>query len=211
MKKIFFMAALAAMTLASCTGGASGEQKEAAVQQKNEVIETIMSRRSIRQYKDMPVERTKMDTILMCGINAPNGMNRQSWEIRVVGKEYIDGVTKLYVEENPDAAKDPSFKNIFRNAPVAVLVAADTEYELSQIDCGLLGGNMVLSAWSMGIGSCCLGGPVRFMLTEKEAAPYLEKLGFSDGYELLYCIAFGYPDETPAAKPRNAEKVRFID
>lgn len=36
MKKIFFMAALAAMTLASCTGGASGEQKEAAVQQKNE-------------------------------------------------------------------------------------------------------------------------------------------------------------------------------
>ena len=132
MKKIFFMAALAAMTLASCTGGASGEQKEAAVQQKNEVIETIMSRRSIRQYKDMPVERTKMDTILMCGINAPNGMNRQSWEIRVVGKEYIDGVTKLYVEENPDAAKDPSFKNIFRNAPVAVLVAADTEYEQSR-------------------------------------------------------------------------------
>ena len=56
MKKIFFMAALAAMTLASCTGGASGEQKEAAVQQKNEVIETLMSRRSIRQYKDMPVE-----------------------------------------------------------------------------------------------------------------------------------------------------------
>ena len=175
MKKIFFMAALAAMTLASCTGGASGEQKEAAVQQKNEVIETIMSRRSIRQYKDMPVERTKMDTILMCGINAPNGMNRQSWEIRVVGKEYIDGVTKLYVEENPDAAKDPSFKNIFRNAPVAVLVAADTEYELSQIDCGLLGENMMLSAWSMGIGSCCLGSPVRFLKSET-AKEFYDKL-----------------------------------
>ena len=175
MKKIFFIAALAAMTLASCTGGASGEQKEAAVQQKNEVIETIMSRRSIRQYKDMPVERTKMDTILMCGINAPNGMNRQSWEIRVVGKEYIDGVTKLYVEENPDAAKDPSFKNIFRNAPVAVLVAADTEYELSQIDCGLLGENMMLSAWSMGIGSCCLGSPVRFLKSET-AKEFYDKL-----------------------------------
>lgn len=210
MKKIFFMAALAAMTLASCTGGASGEQKEAAAQQKNEVIETIMSRRSIRQYKDMPVERTKMDTILMCGINAPNGMNRQSWEIRVVGKEYIDGVTKLYVEENPDAAKDPSFKNIFRNAPVAVLVAADTEYELSQIDCGLLGENMMLSAWSMGIGSCCLGSPVRFLKSET-AKEFYDKLQFSDGYELVYAIGFGYPDEAPAAKPRDAQKIKYVD
>ncbi len=210
MKKIFFMAALTAMTLASCTGGASGEQKEAAVQQKNEVIETIMSRRSIRQYKDMPVERTKMDTILMCGINAPNGMNRQSWEIRVVGKEYIDGVTKLYVEENPDAAKDPSFKNIFRNAPVAVLVAADTEYELSQIDCGLLGENMMLSAWSMGIGSCCLGSPVRFLKSET-AKEFYDKLQFSDGYELVYAIGFGYPDEAPAAKPRDAQKIKYVD
>lgn len=204
------MAALAAMTLASCTGGASGEQKEAAVQQKNEVIETIMSRRSIRQYKDMPVKRTKMDTILMCGINAPNGMNRQSWEIRVVGKEYIDGVTKLYVEENPDAAKDPSFKNIFRNAPVAVLVAADTEYELSQIDCGLLGENMMLSAWSMGIGSCCLGSPVRFLKSET-AKEFYDKLQFSDGYELVYAIGFGYPDEAPAAKPRDAQKIKYVD
>ena len=158
----------------------------------------------------MPVERTTMDTILMCGINAPNGMNRQSWEIRVVGKEYIDGVTKLYVEENPDAAKDPSFKNIFRNAPVAVLVAADTEYELSQIDCGLLGENMMLSAWSMGIGSCCLGSPVRFLKSET-AKEFYDKLQFSDGYELVYAIGFGYPDEAPAAKPRDAQKIKYVD
>ena len=36
-------------------------------------------------------------------------------------------------------------------------------------------------------------------------------LDIPEGYELLYCIAFGYPDETPAAKPRNAEKIKFID
>ena len=49
------------------------------------------------------------------------------------------------------------------------------------------------------------------MNTNKEAAPYLERLGFSEGYELLYCIAFGYPDEAPAAKPRMQEKVKFVD
>ena len=38
-----------------------------------------------------------------------------------------------------------------------------------------------------------------------------KKLDIPEGYQLLYCIAFGYPDETPSAKPRNAEKIRFID
>lgn len=176
------------------------------------VKENIMTRRSIRKYKPQAVNRDTMQTILECGINAPNGQNKQSWEIRVVDNpEYINGITEVYKKANPKAAEDPSFKNMFRNAPTVVFIARDTKYDMSQIDCGLLGGNLVLSAWSMGIGSCCLGGPVRFMLTDKEAAPYLEKLGFSEGYELLYCIAFGYPDETPAAKPRNAEKVRFID
>ena len=92
-----------------------------------------------------------------------------------------------------------------------VFIANDPSYDLSQIDCGLLGENMILSAWSMGIGSCCLGGPTRFMTSTPAAAEYLKKLDIPEGYQLLYCIAFGYPDETPAAKPRNAAKVKFID
>lgn len=176
------------------------------------VIENIMTRRSIRQYKPQPVNRDTMQIILECGINAPNGMNKQSWEVRVVDNpEFINGVTELYKKANPKAASDPAFKNMFRNAPTVAFIAHDTSYDMSQIDCGLLGANMVLSAWSMGVGSCCLGSPVRFMKTDKDAAPYLAKLGFSQGYELLYCIAFGYPAETPAAKPRNAEKVKFVD
>lgn len=175
------------------------------------VIENIMTRRSIRQYKPQPVNRDTMQIILECGINAPNGMNKQSWEVRVVDNpDFINGVTELYKKANPKAAEDPSFKNMFRNAPTVVFIANDPSYDCSQIDCGLLGGNMILTAQSMGIGSCCLGGPARF-IKSPEAAEYLKKLNFSEGYELLYCIAFGYPDEAPAAKPRKAEKVQFID
>ena len=76
---------------------------------------------------------------------------------------------------------------------------------------GLLAENMILSAWSMGIGSCCLGGPARFMTGSPAAADYVKQLGFTEGYNLLLCIAFGYPDETPAAKPRDASKARYID
>lgn len=176
------------------------------------VKENIMTRRSIRKYKPQPVPRDTMQTILECGINAPNGQNKQSWEVRVVDNpEFINGITEVYKKANPKVAEDPSFKNMFRNAPTVVFIARDPSYDFSQIDCGLLSGNMMLSAWSMGIGSCCLGGPVRFMLTDKEAAPYLKKLGFTDGYELTLCIAFGYPDEAPAAKPRDMSKVKFID
>ena len=99
---------------------------------------------------------------------------------------------------------------MFRNAPTVVFIAHDPSYDMSAIDCGLLGENMILSAWSMGIGSCCLGGPVRFMKSP-EAADYLKRLGFSEGYELLYCIGFGYPAESPAAKDRDASKIQFVD
>ena len=209
-----FLGGLCLCTAIGCTAPASQKENATATESPDlseAVIKTIMERRSIRQYKPQAVNRDTMQTILTCGINAPNGMNRQSWEVRVTDNpDFIDGVTELYKKANPQAAEDPSFKNMFRNAPTVVFIANDPSYECSQIDCGLLGGNMILAAQSMGIGSCCLGGPVRF-LKSPEAADYLKKLNFSEGYELLYCIAFGYPDEAPAAKPRNAGKVQFID
>lgn len=202
------------LPLMACGGGAQQQAlAETPVQDslKNQVVETIMTRRSVRQYKPQAVEREKMQTIVECGINAPNAMNKQPWEVRVVDNaDYINGVTELYKKANPKAAEDPAFKNMFRNAPTVVFIGHDTKSESSPFDCGLLAENMMISAWSMGIGSCCLGSPARFMKTP-EAAEYLQKLGFSEGYELLYCIGFGYPDEAPAAKPREAAKVKFVE
>ena len=201
------------LPLMACGGAQQQAPAETPVQDslKNQVVETIMTRRSVRQYKPQAVEREKMQTIVECGINAPNAMNKQPWEVRVVDNaDYINGVTELYKKANPKAAEDPAFKNIFRNAPTVVFIGHDTKSESSPFDCGLLAENMMISAWSMGIGSCCLGSPARFMKTP-EAAEYLQKLGFSEGYELLYCIGFGYPDEAPAAKPREAVKVKFVE
>lgn len=212
---ILLSAGLLMLSLYSCTSQSSqkevGTSDNIAKEQSNPVIETIMARRSIRKYKPEAVEREKMQTILDCGIHAPNGMNKQSWEVRVVdNQDFIDGMTEIFKKENPKAAERPGFKNMFNNAPTVAFIAYDPNYDMSQIDCGLLGANMILTAQSMGIGSCCLGGAVRFMKSPV-AADYLKQLGFSDGYELLYAIAFGYPDETPAAKPRDASKVKFID
>lgn len=202
------------LCLSSCGGQAKQAQPAAEneADSTNQVIETIMARRSVRKYLPQPVNRDTMQVILDCGINAPNGQNKQSWAVRVVDNpEFINGLTEVYKKANPKAAEDPNFRNMFRNAPTVVFIANDTAYDFSQVDCGLLGENMILSAWSMGIGSCCLGGPIRFMKTDPGAAEYLKRLNIPEGYDLLYCIAFGYPDESPAAKPRDASKVMFVE
>lgn len=173
----------------------------------NAVIDNIMSRRSIRKYKDMPVAREVMEKIAVCGINAPNGQSKQSWEVRIVeNAEFQNEIKEVMALSGGERAAGS-----FYNAPVWVFIARDNSYDFSTIDCGLLAENMMLSANSLGVGSVCLGSPVRFILNSPEKDRVLSKLGFSEGYELCLCIAFGYPDEAPKAKPRNIEKVRFID
>lgn len=206
---------LVLLPLVACGGGNQSntqiEQTPVVTDSVNQVVETILARRSIRKYKPQPVEREKMQMIVECGVNAPNAMNRQPWEVRVVDNpDFINGVTELYKKEQPKVAEDPNFKNMFRNAPTVVFVGRDVKSGSAEFDCGLLSENMMLAAQSMGIGSCCLGSPAAFMRSPA-AAEYLKKLGFSEGYELLYCIAFGYPDEAPAAKPRDLTKIKFVE
>lgn len=199
---------LAGTILLSCISCGNNRSEETVMKEGNPVIENIMARRSIRKYKAEPVSRATMDTILMCGINAPNGMNRQSWEIRVVDKPEVMAEIKEYMKAaNPDV-KPEMIEGCFRGAPTMVFVANDPAYDFSAIDCGLLSENIMLSAWSLGVGSVCLGSPVRFLMNSPEA---MDRLGFSEGYTPIICIGLGYPDESPEAKPRDAGKVRFVD
>ena len=211
--KVFRKALLSLLcgtALVSCTLPAQQEVK--ADEGKNAVIETIMTRRSVRKYQPQAVNRDTMQIILECGINAPNAINKQAWEVRVVDNpEFINGITEVFKKVSLKMAEAPDFKNMFRNAPTVVFIANDTTFPFSQVDCGLMAENMMLSAWSMGIGSVCLGSSAHFINNTPEAAPYLEKLGFSENYKTLVCIGFGYPAETPAAKPRDKGKVKFVD
>lgn len=208
--KLLGLSAVLAATLASCGSSCEDAKSKACNDNGNCVVETIMSRRSVRDYQTRVVPRDTMQIIARCGINAPNAMNRQEWEIRIVDNpDFINGLTALFVKDNPKAAEAPGFRNMFRNAPTVVFIAAP-EGSYSGVNCGLLGENMILAAWSMGIGSCCLGGPVTFMKSEA-AADYLAQLNFSEGYTLLYAIGFGFPAETPEARPRDESKIVFVD
>ena len=177
----------------------------------NPVLSSIMARRSIRKYLDKPVEHEKLDVIVRAGINAPSGVNRQPWIVRVVeDQELIADVTEIYKQANAEQVKrDKDFKNMFRNAPNLICVCTPANGG-GELDAGLLGENIMLAAQSMGLGTCCLGGPVRFLLSNEKCKFFIDRLDIPADYKLNYIIAIGYPDEQPEAKPRDASKVKFI-
>lgn len=206
MKRKSYLALMFAGMLAMALPSAA-QNSEA---QNNEVVKTIMARRSVRKYKAQPVENDKLQQILKCGINAPNGMYKQSWEVRVVrNPEILAKIDKGFNAQREKLGKK-SKTRAFYGAPCLIFIAYDPNYDLSQVDCGLLGENIILSAQSMGLGTCCLGQVTRFMMSE-DAKDILARLELPDTHKILYAIALGYPDETPAAKPRDMGKVKFID
>ena len=203
------VAALSIMLSGCQTEDKSMENKETAV------VDAIMSRRSIRQYKDIPVERELLQKIAECGVYAPNAMNKQEWEIRIIDDmNYLNEVTELMKVDMPFFVKsdEPNFRNGFRNASAIIAVACpDDPTGMTLIGAGLMGENMCLAALELGLGTCVMAGPSVFMTTNEKAKPYLDKLGFSDGYKLRYFIGVGYPDETPAVTPRDLSKIKFVD
>lgn len=204
MKTLNFIIACASILIAAACAQTSQQTDDS-----NAVIETIMARRSIRNYKQVPVGRDTLNAIMECGINAPNGQNKQSWEVRVVDNpELLAQMSQAMADGHPGME---FAKSCFRGAPVMVFIARDLSYDFSAYDCGLLAENIMLSAWSLGVGSICLGSPVRFLTDNDVCKPYVEKLGFSEGYELCLCVGLGYAAEEPAAKLRDNAKVKFID
>ncbi|MBE6212511.1 MAG: nitroreductase family protein [Rikenellaceae bacterium] len=185
-------------------------------QNKSGVVAAIEARRSIRAYKDTPVEHEKLQLLAECGVKAPSAMNRQEWELRIVNsKEWIDGCTATYLNAVEGTGKAdymknaPGFKNIFRNAPAVIFVAAP-EGVFAGENVGCLAQNIMLAATELDLGTCFLGS-VQMMFAEPAMKEYMQSLGFSEGYHLRYALAVGYPDETPEAKERDMSKIKFVE
>lgn len=197
MKMRFLLPMVALMAYANICPCAAQTCKSATAAKANEsevVVKNIMARRNIRRYTDKAINRDTLDKIIECGLNAPNGMNAQSYEIKVVN----DPASTAFLSEN--------LRGLYK-APVYMFIAAKDNYDMSRIDVGLLAENICLSAWAYGIGSINLGQPIRALRDKPEI---LNKLGFSEHHELCLVLALGYADEAPAAKPRKKDRVEFI-
>lgn len=206
-------AAGCAAVLCSCSPAPDGRTIETDARATSDaVVETIRSRRSIRRYSSARVGRDTLRRILECGIWAPNGQGRESWQIRVADSpRLLAELDSLYgAASNREEGTVATPRPAAYRAPVVLFVACDESYDLSQVDCGLWGGNVMLAAHSMGLGTCCLGGIARF-LNSPDGAPFLRRLDLPATHRLLYAIALGYPAESPAPKERDTSKIVFLE
>ncbi len=184
---------------------------------RNEVVEAIKNRRSIRSYKPEQIDQAQLDTIIECGINAPSALNRQSWEVRIIqNADLLKRINDSFVEKakgkelkgSAARSQEPGF-SVFHGAPTLIIVAKDKSNPYSAIDCGLLAQNILLSAESLNIGTCTIGN-MASILNDPDAKEFLKEINIPDTHEVAFGIAVGYKNESPEAKPRDASKVQYI-
>ena len=168
----------------------------------NEVLNAILTRRSVRSYKPDPIPQEALDRILQAGQYAATGMNRQSPIIlAVTDKAARDELSRM------NAAIMGTDKDPFYGAPVVLVVLADRSVPTHVYDGSLVMGNLMLAAHAEGLGSCWIHRAKEEFESE-EGKALLRKLGITGDYEGIgHCILGYAADEPKAAAPRKADYV----
>ncbi|MCH5229440.1 MAG: nitroreductase family protein [Muribaculaceae bacterium] len=192
----------------------------------NKVIEDILSRRTIRNYKPEQIKPEELNEILETGLYAPTAGGRQSplmlvcqnREInnilgkinrKVFGHANSDGI-KFVSETQKSIADDDNIKSAFYDAPTVITLFAPKNWVYGVHDCTSMAITMALAAWSLGIGSCYVSRAEETFDTEF-GKKVMKECGISPDYVASVHLCLGYPkDITNHAKPRKEGRIHFL-
>ena len=150
------------------------------------LVDSILSRRSIRRYEKKEIPNDVLNQILETGRQAPSAANRQPLQFIVVTEENI----------KKEFSKG-LFNRFIKNTPLIIVGCANTSDFMTGkwavVDTTIALQNMVIAAWAMGIGSCWIGD-----FKEEKVKQILQ---IPDKWKVVALVTFGYPDEQP--KPRK--------
>ena len=155
------------------------------------LLDVVLSRRSIRNYKTGEVPQETVERILGAGRYAPSADNEQPWHFIVVTEPEVK--KKLSTTRWNSFIRDSAFTVVG-----CAYVGDDYSRKWSTIDTTIALQNMVLAAWSLGIGSCWVGDFVE--------AEVKSMLHVPEDWRIISLISFGYPNETPGNPPRKPLK-----
>lgn len=158
----------------------------------NSIIETMLNRKSIRQYKDESPADEVVQTIVRAGQQAP------------FAYQLCSLLLSRHQEKNP--FKAPLLFTVCVDSHRLELVMAQRNWrmvtnDLSLLlfgiqDAALMAENMVMAAESLGLGSCFLGG------TPYQAEKIAQQYKLPQRVFPLVQLAMGYPAEEPPPRPR---------
>jgi nitroreductase len=181
-----------------------------------ELKEAIYTRRSVRKFKDQPVSKETINSLIEDAIQAPSATNSQPWAFVVIQdaellKKYSDRAKVIMLElmgNNPDAngykaiLANPNF-NIFYNATSLVIIYATPAGHLAKGDCCLAAQNLMLSAHDKGLGTCWIG----FSMPLLDSAEMKKELGVPENYSAVAPLIIGYPDVVAASSSRKPPQI----
>jgi len=174
-------------------------------------LEAISQRRSIRRFKDTPISDEVIIKILNAGIQAPSGKNRQPWRFIVVKEDKRPDMIRIMresiakvKEQGGDTGSSERTTNSMEKAPITIFIfnpyaenTQDQGHKSSVVDVQSTGAaiqNMLLSAQELGIGTLWI---CDVFYAYREFCSWL-----GETHEMIAAVSFGYPDESPNARPR---------
>ncbi|MDR0324934.1 MAG: nitroreductase family protein [Oscillospiraceae bacterium] len=192
----------------------------------NDIVKMMTERRTIRRFRPEQISEKELNAILEAGLHAPNGGGGQSAIIvacqnielnNELGRisrnvENITGAKMGRVSsEQPSIVDDENIINGFYDAPTVLTIFAQKDNYNQTGDCFVAAENMIIAAWSLGIGSCIVGRSAKTFATER-GKEVQAVWGLHDEYEARLHVALGYPEgNTPSYKPRKNGRVIRIN
>lgn len=195
MALMLFMGAGVATAQDCCKQGEQKEQQACCEKGGKAAIENIMTRTSIRKFKQQPVEKEKVETMLRAAMAAPTAMNKQPWHFVVVDdKQVLDQLA------GPGRRGD-----MLRNAPLAIAVCGDMTKAIEGDardfwieDTSAAMENLLLAAHALGLGAVWTGCyPIQQRCEETRSV-----LGLPETIVVMGVAVIGYPDEQPTPKDK---------
>ena len=156
---------------------------------ENQTLETILNRKSVRKYKDRPVEKEKIDKLIRAGMAAPSSRDRRPWEfIIVTDRDILDTM-----------GNGLPLARMLKETKQAIIVCGDTAKSNNawQLDCSAAAQNVLLAAESLGLGAVWTAAypyPERMKVVR-------EALHLPEHIVPLTVIPVGYP--TGIEKPKD--------
>ena len=184
----------------------------------NEVIQNILTRRSVRSFTEEQISDENLNILLEAAEYAPSGMGRQGWHFTVIqNKEKMNKLIAAVKEQMLNSSEecfkkvgsDPDF-NPFYNAPTVIITAYDKTSATVEADCAVALENIFLAAHSLKISSCWIH-VLAYFGKELKVRSILTELGLPADYEVSGSAALGYSSKPlPDAAPRKEGLVNIV-